>query len=522
MSASLEARFDAFARGVEAEPERHCENVRRAVARQRRDVASPPDGCEFSLDAGLRVCRWIEANLVFTASQFARRPFLLQPWQVFFVVCAFGWLRGDARRFTHLHLWVPRKAGKSELAAAIGLFLLLEDGEANPLVCSTASSEQQARIVPTAAWRMLDGLGAETTKRYGVRRNRMTQRNPPVVEIDGGAGAFRGLPRDIGGSLDGLSPHCAIIDELHSYRSPDTYSAMAEGMGARARGVLLITSTAGDIDGIGQQQFDLAVSILRGDTRADDVFALVFDAPRDLPIDSESTWRLANPSLGVTVGVEYLRSRCAEAIATGQQEAFRRKQLNQWPSAESAEARAWIDRAAWDAAGGLVGKAGRRAWIGVATVEGRSATTLLWRVPRTRHGRRAGLRPRWCASMRLWERDVDVVRWALRHVDRRWVDIALDPARSAAIARRLDAAGIQCATVRAPRDMAWPMQALAEHVAAGTFRHRSPPPVGDQVADAAGPSAVAEAPLSALNALAAALADGGGVTMRDIPDWERI
>lgn len=515
-------RFDGFIRRVEEQPERFCTHVRRAVARQRRDVASPPAGCEFSPPAGLRVCRWIEANAVFTASQFARRPFVLQPWQVFFVVCAFGWLRGAARRFRHLHLWVPRKAGKSELAAAIGLFMLLEDGEANPLVCSTASSEQQARIVPTAAWRMLSGFSAETTERYRVKRNRMTQRNPPVVEIDGGAGAFRGLPRDIGGSLDGLSPHCAIIDELHSYRSSDTYSAMAEGMGARNRGVLLITSTAGDIvGGIGQQQFDLAVSILAGDTHSDDVFALVFDAPRDLPIDAESTWELANPSLGVTVPGEYLRSRCAEAVATGQIDAFRRKQLNQWPLAHTGDD-AWLDGAAWDAAGGLVGKAGRRAWVGVAMAGGGHATALLWRT-----------RKRWCALIRLWERDRDAVRWIRRQALKRHLTVALDPVRSAPV-RSLEAEGIGCVTVeRTARNLALPMQALAEHVSAGTFRHRSPPAVRDQVVGMGAvrtpdgltrPAGDApEAPIALLNALAIALVDDTEpVTMRDIPEWDSI
>ena len=495
--------------------------MRRAVARQRRDVASPPAGCEFSLGTGLRVCQWIETHTVFTASQFAGRPFVLQPWQVFFLACAFGWLRGSARRYRHLHLWVPRKTGKSELAAAIGLYMLLQDGEQNPLVCSTASSEQQARIVPTAAWRMLSGFGRETVERYAVTRNRMTQRNPPVVEIAGGAGAFRGLPRDIAGSLDGLSPHCAIIDELHSYRTADTYSAMAEGMGARSRGILLITSTAGDVvGGVGQQQFDLAVSILAGQTRSDDVFAMVFDAHRDLPIDAESTWRLANPSLGVTVDADYLRSRCSEAVATGAEEAFRRKQLNQWPiGADTKDA--WMDGAAWDAAGGPVGKAARRAWAGVGTAEGRHATALLWW-----RGKRL------CASIRLWEHDRDAERWLRRQAARRHLTVALDPVRSAV--RRLESAGVHCVTVeRTARHLAMPMQALARHVSAGTFRHRSPPAVRDQVV---GMGAVqladgltrpagdaAAAPIAVLNAVAVALVDAAEpVTMRDIPNWDDI
>lgn len=272
-------RFDGFMESVESHPQRHCEHVRRAVSRHRRDVLAPPAGCRFDLGEGLRVCQWIESHCTFTAGEVAGRRFVLQPWQVFLVASVFGWLRGDKRRFRHAHLWVPRKAGKSELAAAVGLFMLYADGEGNPLVCATAASEKQARVVPAAAWHMVGRFDAETSRRYGAKRNRMTQRNPPIVEVEGGAGAFRGLPRDIGGSLDGLSPSCAIIDELHAYATGDTYSAMAEGMGARRKALLMIASTAGEIDGIGKQQFDLACSVLAGDTRKDDLFALVFEAP---------------------------------------------------------------------------------------------------------------------------------------------------------------------------------------------------------------------------------------------------
>ena len=451
------------------------------------------------------MCQWIETHCRFTSSEFARRPFLLQPWQVFLVACVFGWTRADARRFKHVHLWVARKSGKSELAAAIGLWMLLADGEGNPLVCATAASERQARLVPTAAWHMAGGLG-EVGKR--VKRNRMSERNPPIIEIDGGLGAFRGLPRDISGSLDGLSPSCAIIDEIHAYRTPDTYAAMSQGMGARRRGLLLVISTAGDVDGVGRQQFDLAASVLAGDTRKDDLFALVFDAPRNLDIQDEATWRLANPSIGVTVDVDHLRSLAAEAAATGEEEVFRRKQLNQWaPRADGGDA--WIDAAAWDACPDA-GKAARRAWVGLATASD-CATTLLWR-----RGKR------WCAAIRLWESEHAAARWVARKARKRRLTCAVDSA-SALLVRRLERDGIECVTVRRST-LSHPMKALAAHVAAGTWRHRSSASVRDQMAGVVDGRPDAEAPLSVLAAFAVALADDGerGATMRDIPAWKAI
>lgn len=482
-------------------------------------MQTPPAGCRFSVAAGRQACRWIESNCTFTASRFAHKPFILQTWQVFFVMCVFGWLRGEARRFRHVHLWLPRKSGKSELAAAIGLFMLLADGEINPFVCSTASTEKQARIVPRAAWWMQAGFDEKTVGRYRVRRNEMTDKNAPVVSVDGGAGVFKALPKDISGSLDGLSPSCAVIDELHSYRSPHTYDAMAEGMGSRDRAILLVISTAGDIvGGIGQQQHDLAVSVLGGRTTKDDLFALVFSADRDLPIDDPATWRMANPSLGVTVSEDFVASRCAEALATGRQEAFRRKQLNQWP-VDSADT--WIDAGAWDAcADGSVGKAGRRAWAGIGTTANGRCTALLWQ--------RGGS---WRAAIRFWEDDRTLIRWILRKARNRHLTVALDPARDGPAVGRLEGAGVRCVTV-ARRHLALPMRALADAVAAGAFRHRSPPAAARQVASMgvatlsdgwARPRAdAAEAPLAVLNALAVGLADQRPVTMRDIPDWDGI
>ena len=509
------ARFDGFQREVEDNPQRYCEHVRRAVSRQRRDVRDPPDGCAFDIDEGLRVVGWMEEYCTFTTGEFAGRRFVLQPWQVFLVTCVFGWRRGRVRRFRHASLWIARKAGKSELAAAIGLWMLFADGEGNPLVCATAASERQARLVPAAAWHMVGRFDAEAKRRFAAKRNRMTQRNPPVVEVEGG-GAFMGLPKDLRGSLDGLSPSCAVIDELHAYPTSDTYDAMAEGMGARSKGLLLVISTAGEIDGIGRQQFDLACSVLAGTTRKDDLFALVFDCPREADIRDEAAWRMANPSLGVTVDAGYVASRCEEAIATGREEAFRRKQLNQWPVRECASDDTWIDGAAWDACRDAGEPGRRRAWASLATHGACTATTLLWC-----RGKR------FCASIRLWESEPAAVRWMLRRARRRWLTCCLDPMRSAHVAGRLERQGIEC--VRA-HGRTLPMDAFAAHVHDGAFRHRSSAGVRGQMtavrrASRAGQSTLANAdaaPIAVLLAFAVALADGGGTTMRDIPEWDAI
>lgn len=511
----VRARFGAFVGDVVERPDRHGRHARLAVERQLRDEAAPPAGCRFRLDAGVEVADWIERHCTFSAGELAGQPFALQPWQAFVVCAAFGWLRSDGRRrFSALHLWVPRKAGKSELAGAIGLYMLVADGEQAPLVVSTASSERQARIVAAAAWRMAGRIDAP-----GLRRNRMSHRNPPVVEIEGGGGTFSGLPRDQSGSLDGLSPHCAVIDELHAYASSATYDAMAEGMGARPNSLLVVISTAGDLDGIGRQQHDLAAAVVEGEIAREDLFAFISAAERDEDIGDEATWRRANPSLGATVSVDYVRSRHAEAVATGRTEVFRRKQLNQWPPRGAGDL-GWIAEDAWDACAGDLGKPGRRAWAGLSSSAEGCAAALVWR-----RG------PEWRLRIGTWRTTPEAVRWLARKARRRRLQVAFDPVRHGPM-RGLEESGAECVAVeRSARNLAFPMRTLRELVAARRVTQRSTDAarrevlatVDDPLASGLPRPPDADAPAAALSALAVALADGGrGATMRDIPDWDSI
>lgn len=486
---------------------RHCRAARLAVDRHRRDVAAPPDGCEFDLDAGLRVCRWIESACTFTATRFAGQRFLLQPWQVFFVVSAFGWRRGDTRRFRRWHLWTPRKSGKSELAAAIGLYMLLQDGERQPFVCTTAASEKQARIIASAAWRMAGHLAEPT-----LHRNRMTERNPPVLEIASGQGTFKPLPRDIGGSLDGLSPSLAIIDELHSYRTSDTFDAMAEGQGARRRGALLVTSTAGDFDGIGREQHDLARAVLDGEVEQDDLLAAIHCAEPDDDWHDEAVWRRANPSIDVTVDIDFVRSRHREAVATGRESSFRRKQLNQWPPRERGND-VWIAEQAWDACSGSVGKARGRAWGAASSSPDGCATSLIWR-------RGGG----WRIRIRLWATAREGFGWLVRQAARTHLQLAFDPLHHGPVD------SVECVAVeRSARHLSYPMRTLAHLVRDGAVTQRCPPAARADMVEVRLDERNGgllpprtNAPVSAAMAFALALADGGGTTMRDIPRWDLI
>ena len=93
-----------------------------------------------------------------TEGEWAGRPFVLEPWQENDIVRPlFGWKRADGtRRYRRAYVWVPRKNGKTELAAGLALLMLLGDGEPGGQVFSIASEKAQASIVFNKATVMVE------------------------------------------------------------------------------------------------------------------------------------------------------------------------------------------------------------------------------------------------------------------------------------------------------------------------------------------------------------------------------
>jgi hypothetical protein len=69
-------------------------------------------------------------QLKHTKGEFYKKPFILIDWQEQIIRDIFGILKPDGyRQFTTAYIEVPKKCGKSELAAAVALYMLCADGE---------------------------------------------------------------------------------------------------------------------------------------------------------------------------------------------------------------------------------------------------------------------------------------------------------------------------------------------------------------------------------------------------------
>jgi phage terminase large subunit-like protein len=308
---------------VRAACERHLNDRKRE---KRRDWPY-----KFNREKAERVCRFIEL-LPHTKGKWARdgERLVLEPWQKFLICVLFGWLRkrDGLRRFRKVFWLIPRKNGKSALAAAIGLYMLAADKEYGAEVYSGATTEKQAWEVFRPAKLMAQRTPA-FQKRFGV------QVNAQNLHIDANGSRFEPL---IGKPGDGSSPSCAIHDEYHEHQTDEQVDAMETGMGAREQPIQLIITTAGEnLEGpCYQAQLD-AQKVLEGAAENEQLFACIWGVDADDDWTSEDALRKANPNYDVSVSGDFLRAQQREAINNGRKQGtFKTKHLNVWVGSREA------------------------------------------------------------------------------------------------------------------------------------------------------------------------------------------
>jgi phage terminase large subunit-like protein len=109
---------------------------------------------ETKADRAIRFIR----KLKHTKGKWAGRSFNLLPWQEDQILKPlFGNVDEDGNRlYRKCYVEVPKKNGKSELGAAIALYLLVADDEFGAEIYSAASDREQAAIVFKVAAFMVD------------------------------------------------------------------------------------------------------------------------------------------------------------------------------------------------------------------------------------------------------------------------------------------------------------------------------------------------------------------------------
>lgn len=280
-----------------------------------------------------RAVTFIE-NLCHTKGKWAGTPFWLLPWQEQLIRDIFGIVKPDGnRQFRTAFVEICKKVGKSELAAAVALYLLYADNEPSAEVYGAAADRQQASIVFDVAKQMVEMSPAL------MKRSKLMGATKRIVNYSN-AGYYQVLSAEVGGK-HGFSVSGLVFDEIHTQPNRQLYDVLTKGSSdARQNPLHFIITTAGnDRHSIAYELHTKAVDILEG-RRVDPTFyPVVYGLKDDEDWEDEANWYKVNPSLGYTVDIERLRDAYREAKQNPADEvAFKWLRCNMWVSSTVA----WI------------------------------------------------------------------------------------------------------------------------------------------------------------------------------------
>ena len=277
--------------------------------------------CSLS-EAGRVAIRFFEENLTHAKGELGGRPFLLEPWQKEYVGRLFGTLQQSGlRQYRTSLLAIPRKNGKSTLCAGIALKMMF-DGEPGAEIYSCAADRDQARLVFEMA-KVCVEASPKLRSRLRVFRNSIVREDTHSVYRALSAQAF---------TKHGLNAHGVIFDELHAQPNRELNDVMATSMGARRQPLLVYITTAGhDRKSVCWEIWRYAEAVASGSIRDNTFLPAIYAAPTDADWKDESVWAAANPNLGVSVKLDFLRTECQRAVELPTYEnTFRQLYLNQW------------------------------------------------------------------------------------------------------------------------------------------------------------------------------------------------
>jgi phage terminase large subunit-like protein len=298
----------------------------------------------FDEEAADRAETFFPRFLVHIKGEWAGQPFVLEPWQRDGIVRPlFGWKRKDGtRRYRTVYVEVPRKQGKSTVAAGIALYLLYADHEPGGEIFSAAADRDQAAIVFDLAKQMV--LASPELRKISEIYKRSI-----VVPRTGSA--YHVLSADAH-TKHGKNASGVIFDELHAQPNRELWDVLNTSTGARRQPVTVAITTAGyDRESICFEVHDYACKVRDGVIRDETFLPVIYAASDSADWKDPVVWNTANPGLGKTVKLAYLEQEARKAGETpSYQNTFRRLHLNQWTQQNTR----FIDLAMWDACSATV------------------------------------------------------------------------------------------------------------------------------------------------------------------------
>lgn len=297
-------------------------------------------GSTYDKDAADFAVSFIEC-LCHTKGTWAGKPFELIDWQEKIIRDIFGTLKPNGyRQFNTAYIEIPKKQGKSELAAAVSLLLCCADGEERAEVYGCAADRQQAAIVFDVAADMVR-MNPALKKRVKILASQRRIIYQPTNSF------YQVLSADAY-SKHGFNVSGVIFDELHTQPNRKLYDVMTKGSGdARTQPLYFLITTAGtDTHSICYEIHQKALDIMNGRKHDPTFYPVIYGSKESDDWTDPKVWQKANPSLGITVSIDKVKAAFNSAKENPAEEnTFRQLRLNQWVK----QSVRWMPMDKWDA-----------------------------------------------------------------------------------------------------------------------------------------------------------------------------
>ena len=291
----------------------------------------------FNKEAASKAIGFIETFCTHTKGELAGKPLLLEDWQKKIIGDLFGWKQENGlRKYRTALIQLPRKNGKTTLAASIICDVLFSEKERGNELYAAAGDRGQANILFSIVSNMVL-QNKELSSRAKVFRNSITNESK--------GNFFQAISSD-SKTKHGYSAGCVIMDELHVQPNRDLYDTLLTSTGARIEPLFISITTAGyNKNSIGWEVYNYAKQVQNKLIEDSSFYSAIYEAELDDDITDEEVWKKANPNYGISLRKEYMRRESQRAVdVPSYQNTFKRLMLNIWTDSQTA----WIGAKEWE------------------------------------------------------------------------------------------------------------------------------------------------------------------------------
>lgn len=275
------------------------------------DLKNTDDEFYYSNQRGNHILEFIENFCKHSKGKMGGKSIELELWEKAMLAAIFGFIDIEGnRKYSRAVLIIGKKNGKSLIASAVALYLMIADGENGPEIFALATKRDQSKIIWNESRSMV--------KKSPALRKRMKTKVNEISSEDFNDGIYKPLASD-SDTLDGLNVHGALMDEFHQWKNGrPLYDIIADGVSAREQPLIFMTSTAGVVrEDIYDEIYEEAEMTINGysDQAYKDERSIffVYELDKREEWTDESCWRKANPGLGTIKNLKTLREKVEKA-----------------------------------------------------------------------------------------------------------------------------------------------------------------------------------------------------------------